>query len=165
MHRDLFLQELEIGSKWAEHAAKELNANGILCKATEMRVAQSEAEVQEFTENDQDVVLLDGSGHFEVKSRRLSFTNYLNYPYDTVFLDTVSGWEQKKTKPLAFLIVSQETGAIIVVPTNTYSEWETTTAFDRIRKFTDTWYTAHRHQMFSFKEFVQEYKEGTWGHR
>lgn len=164
MHRDLFLQELEIGSKWAEYAAKQLTEAGIPCKATEMRIAQSEEEVQEFTENDQDVVLLDGSGHFEVKSRRLTFTNYLNYPFDTVFLDTTSGWSQKKVKPIAYLIVSQETGAIIVVPTDTSSEWKTTTAFDRIRKFSDTWYTAHRHQMLSFKEFVEEYKEGAWDH-
>jgi 4-hydroxy-3-methylbut-2-enyl diphosphate reductase IspH len=159
MHRDLFLQELETGSKWAEYAAKELTAKGIPCKATEMRIAQSEAEVQDFTENDQDVVLLDGSGHFEVKSRRLTFTNHLNYPFDTVFVDTVSGWQQKKVKPIAYLIVSQETGAIVVVPSNTASEWKTTTTFDRIRKFTDTWLTAHRHQMLTLKEFVEEYKE------
>jgi 4-hydroxy-3-methylbut-2-enyl diphosphate reductase IspH len=163
MKKELFLKELAIGSQWAEYVAAELNAQGIPCEATEMRVAKTQEEIQEFTENDQDVVLLNGSGHFEVKSRRLSFTNYLNYPYDTVFLDTTSGWSQKKTKPIAYLIVSQETGAIIAIPTDTHSEWETTTAFDRIRQFSDTWYTAHRHQMLSFKEFVQDFKEGVWG--
>lgn len=159
MKKDLFLQELAIGSQWAEYVAKELTARGVPCAATEMRVAQTQEEIKEFTENDQDVVLLDGSGHFEVKSRRLKFNTIFDYPFDTVFLDTVSGWKQKKQKPIAYLIVSQVTGAIIAVPTNSERRWTKKTAFDKVRQFTDTWNEAHRHDMLSFKEFVQEFKE------
>lgn len=162
MRRDLFLQELAIGSKWAEHAAAELNAMGIPCEATEMRVAQTEEEIKEFTEHDQDVVLLDGSGHFEVKSRRLNFHYHpFTYPFETAFVDTVSGWEQKLEKPLAVLLVSQQTGKIMVIPPESREHWKTTTTFDNVRGFTDTWYVVPKEHMMRLDTFVERMKNGS----
>jgi hypothetical protein len=103
-------------------------------------------------------VLTDGTGHFEVKSRRLKFHNNIDFPFETAFLDTVSGWEQKSEKPLAIIIVSQITGGIAVAMPDTKPHWETVTTFDRVRHITDTWYTVHRHHLLSFKEFLEEIK-------
>ena len=112
--QELFVRELAIGHKWSEYVAAVLNNSGIKCEATPMRIAQSEEERLSFA-TEKDVVFTEMTGHIEVKSRRLSFSDDPNsYPKDTAFVDTEFGWNLKNPLPLAVVLVSQETSSLLV---------------------------------------------------
>lgn len=78
-------------------------------------------------------------GNIEVKSRRLNFNEQPNsYPKSTAFVDTEFGWKLKDPLPLAVVLVSQETGSLLVIPISSMPTWTTTRRFDNVRKIEDT---------------------------
>jgi len=82
-------------------------------------------EVSDFIRFQKDIIVGDKrKAVLEVKSRAFKFTSPYDYPYSTVFTDTVSGWDAKQVRPAAVVIVSQETGGLIVVPSKTYPDWQ-----------------------------------------
>lgn len=155
MTPEMFREQATIGQTWAEHVASELNNNKVHCKATPLEFATSEADRVRF-ENEQDIIFDMFSGCLEVKSRNLSFTaNPLSFPYETAYVDTVSGWNKKTPPPLAVIVVSQITQAKLVIPTTTKPYWRQRRSFDRVRQYSDTWYTVHRTHLRPFDALVQ----------
>lgn len=152
--KELFVSELTIGTKWAFYVADFLNANGIACHATEMELAETEAEIPEFSKNEKDIILHDIEGSIEVKSRRLTFNDWLSYPWDEMFVDTVSGWHKKEEKPLAVIVVSQVTGKMLVIPRETEPNWFKFSGFDKIRQIHDVWYMAKKSDLLDIDEYL-----------
>ena len=148
-----FLEQLKIGDEWAEYVAEKIRQSGKHAEATPLEVAQSPGEVQAFTENEKDI-LLDQGMTLEVKSRSVSFTGVHDYPYETVFVDTVEGWLQKVANPVAVAVVSQRTGGVVMIPCKTQSLWGRRTVFDSKRGFEITVFECERNLLRSFEEFV-----------
>jgi hypothetical protein len=88
----------------------------------------------------------------EVKSRTLSFTSRADYPYSTVLLDTVRGWQAKDKKPDIYVIVSQPTGAILALDARKMGDFPIEEKTDYSRKHLDQWYicpkTALNHHVW-----------------
>jgi len=78
----------------------------------------------------------------EVKSRNESFISGNTYPYETVFVDTVSGYNAKETKPLAYIIISRPTGAMVVLKTLSSKGWNIESKFDHVRKIKEDFYVC-----------------------
>lgn len=148
-----FLEQLKIGDEWAEYVAEKIRQSGKHAEATPLEVAQFPGEVQEFTENEKDI-LLDQGRTLEVKSRSVSFTGIHDYPYGTVFVDTVEGWLQKRSYPVAVAVVSQVTGGVVMIPVKTQPLWGERTVFDGKRGFEITVFECERNLLRSFEEFV-----------
>lgn len=85
-----FLQQLMIGDRWAEFVAEQIQEVGKYAYATPTKIAESEADIKDFTENEKDI-LLSRDRTLEVKSRSFHFTSVDDYPYETAFVDTVEG--------------------------------------------------------------------------
>lgn len=151
----LFFEQLEIGHDWAEKVATRLTAAGVSASATPMVRRLSVDHRHEFR-NEQDVVLARGHRAVEVKSRNLAFFEEPStYPYPTALLDTVSGWDAKHPKPVAVVLVSQITGAMLVAPLSTSDNWTVTNAHDRVRGIDDRWYTVDVDDLIPFPVFIQ----------
>jgi len=151
---ELFQREATIGQTYAEKVATELQKRKIPCYATELEFAKNEADRKRF-ENEQDVILTTQTGCIEVKSRRLAFRNDpTTYPYGTAFVDTVIGWDKKNPRPLAVVLVSQITDAMLVVPVSTQPKWTQHAAFDRVRQINENWYQVKRSDLKTFNELV-----------
>jgi len=147
-----FAEHAKIGQTWADHVAQDLNQHGIDCKATPLELAKDIADRARF-ENEQDITFSSHSGCLEVKSRNLRFTDDpQSFPYATAFVDTVSGWEKKSPFPLAVVLVSQITEAKLVVPVSTYEKWGKQHSFDRIRNYSDVWYTVNKSYLRSYSD-------------
>jgi len=150
----LFRSEAREGHKWASFVADRLAEQNVSCRATELEFAADEADRERFI-NEQDIVLLAQPGVIEVKSRRLKFSAApKSYPYATAFVDTVTGWEKKSPKPLAVVLVSQQTSDMLVVPVSTHGSWSVTTSFDRVRKINERWYTVPSSLLRPFSELT-----------
>lgn len=146
--QEQFVEQLTIGSSWAQFVADYLNEQGVLCEATPMRVAQTPEEIKEFTETDKDITFKHLPGNLEIKSRSFGFSPSLKwFPQNPTFVDTVSGWSQKKEKPRAVITVSQITKAMVVFPAETQPHWTTLTAYDKLRGYNDTFYMIDKQYM------------------
>ena len=150
----LFFKELETGHSWAEYVAEKLNELDVACYASKMEKRKNLADRKRFT-NEKDVILTRMSGCIEVKSRRLSFNDSpSSYPMESAFVDTVAGWSKKNPRPLAVCVVSQLTGSILVIPVSTQEKWGRISKFDRVRKIDETWLTADKGLLRSFKDLA-----------
>jgi len=146
--QEKFEEQLAIGSRWADFVADYLNSQGVVCEATPMKIAQTPEEIKEFTRNDKDITFKYLPGNLEVKSRSFGFSPSLNwFPQSPTFVDTVSGWSQKKEKPRAVITVSQVTKAMAVFPAETEPNWTTLTAYDKLRGYSDTFYMIDKEFM------------------
>lgn len=146
----LFFEQLGIGHEWAEAVAARFRVAGITAMATPMTYRQTLADRHQYR-NEIDLLVGATGAPVEVKSRNLGFSeDPATYPYDTAFVDTVGGWDAKYPKPIVIVLVSQKTGAMLVVPASSQATWARTHTFDRVRNVQDVWYTVDRAQLLSF---------------
>lgn len=148
-----FIDQLHIGDSWAEYVANRITAAGKFAEATPTKIAQSEEEIREFTENEKDILLSRGRT-LEVKSRSFAFNDITDYPFDTVFVDTVEGWLAKAQLPVAVVSVSQRSGGMVVVPVSTVAQWGRRRVFDSKRGFEVEVFECPKGLLRSFEEFV-----------
>lgn len=152
---ELFFDELARGHQWAEFVAERLRRAGFETEVTPMRKRQSIEHRHEFA-REIDLLVGPRKAPFEVKSRDLSFgEDVASYPYRTAFVDTVSGWDAKDPRPVAVVLVSQRTRAMLVVPPSTAPEWERESKRDRVRGIDDEWYTISRSRLLTFDELAE----------
>jgi len=78
----------------------------------------------------------------EVKSRNVVFHTPEDFPHPTILIDTVSGWEGKRPVPQLVLCVSQQTGALMWLPTKTKQDWIISSRYDHVRRITDSFYES-----------------------
>jgi len=154
----LFFEQLEIGHSWSQYVAKILNQHDVPCHATQMEKRKNIYDRHRF-QNEQDVVLHKVNGWLEVKANTHEFDwDPSSFPYSRPFVDTQAGWRRKNPKPLAVCLVSQQTGAIIVIPASTESSWRPVVKYDHVRKIEDTFLTVHRDQIRPFSDLVHYLK-------
>ena len=151
---ELFRSELEAGHEWARLVAERLQAAGIAAALTPMAWRRDVDDRGRFN-NERDVEVETGRGTLaiEVKSRRLAFTDEVaSYPYDTALVDTVSGWEAKRQKPVAVVLVSRKAAGILVVSTRrTRDLWTVKHTHDRVRGIDDQWYQCPAALLLPFR--------------
>lgn len=158
-NEELFREELEAGHQAAEEVARRIEAAGIPVSVTPLRLRDSIEERYEFAD---EFDLLVGERHpckVDVKSRRLAFTGPADYPYPTAFVDTVSGWEAKGSKPVAVVLVSRLSGGLAVIGLSTREHWSIVRRFDHVRRIEDRFYAVPRERLRSFESFTDYLKE------
>jgi hypothetical protein len=150
------------GHTYNHLVAERLRINGIKCHVPEFALAQNRAEIQQMTLNEKDIVLEELQGNIEVKSMNRNFGSDPNtFLFPRVIVDTVSGFEQKLETPVAYVIVSQVTKDMFVVPVTTKPHWEVFEAMDYDRGFVETFYRCERELCKPFNELVDYLKSLT----
>jgi hypothetical protein len=114
---ELFAEELHRGHIWARSVASRLREEGLTVEQPEMRWRDSIDDRGRFaSEEDLVVPLPEERFLIECKSRNLHFSDDpRSYPFPTAFVDTVSGWDQKRLKPHAVVLVSQHTDSMLAI--------------------------------------------------
>lgn len=152
----LFFKELREGYEWQKLVATHFEKNGFTVKMPELTIRDSFEKASEYIDT-KDLIV---DGHIiEVKSRREHFTSSKDFPYRTIFVDTVLGYDSKITKPLAYIMVSRETKAMLCLPSyNKPDYWTQETRFDRVRKINETFYMAPKNKLRSLDELMRQMK-------
>lgn len=153
---NLFRKEAHIGQTFSQKVAAYLNSRNILCEATELEFAKDVADRERFKKHEQDIIFHKFGGCLEVKSRRLKFNSDPDsYPYGTALVDTVSGWDAKERIPLAVVLISQETDAMLVIPPSTKESWRHFSSFDKIRRINETWYECPKSNLVHMDRLIE----------
>lgn len=123
-NEEAFQKRLKEGRRFEAKVAKFLRKNGIKCSCPTVRKDHTKREI--------DILLEDGRV-IEVKSRKSTckFTSIDDWPFPDVFVDTEQGWERKEIKPVAYIIISQDTGSMLWIDGSTRDQWITKKVFDR----------------------------------
>lgn len=154
-YREIFVEQLAIGHGWATYVADALNDRGVRCEVTEMEICKDLEDAKRFAD-EKDIIFNDMPGYLDVKSKAMRFNSDPDsFPYTTAFVDTEHGWNQKKEKPLAVILVSQFTKEMLVVPPSTSSTWKPVRKRDRIRNIWDNFLQIRKSDLRRFDDLVQ----------
>ena len=153
---ELFKKELEAGYKWQLYVANYLSRCGLDIEVPALTFRDNIGKAHEYSDLED---ILCGDRSFEVKSRKLRFTNPKDFPFDTILVDTVNGWESKKRKPDAYICVSTVTGKMIALSKNTKEQWIKNKRFDVTRGISDWFYECHRSEWKGIQSLVRRLRE------
>lgn len=154
---ELFRKEVSKGHAYERYVADYLSDEGLDASITEQTVRD---HVRDASQYEKELDIIVEGRPCEVKSRDLWFTGPHNFPYDTIFVDTVSGWNAKDPEPVAVLCVSQKSKAIIVLPiSSTREQWTSTKRWDHVRKINDLFYEAPADFWAPVGAFVRRMKQ------
>jgi hypothetical protein len=152
------------GHGYNEEVANRLRAEGIRCTVPELTFARNSGERRYMTRTEKDIICNDLELVLEVKSRSLKFTGVIKkFPDWDIIVDTVSGFDQKEIKPYAYIMISQVTKEILVVPTKTRFTWTKEKRFDPFRKHWDTFYKCQKDYFITWDEFITDLRGKTHG--
>ena len=115
-------------------------------------IATTHDEIRDKTLNEKDVIV--GDLVLEVKSSSRSFINADDFPFNPVIIDTVSGFDSKIIKPFAYVMISQITQGIFVIPTSTKYDWTIEKYYDGYRKIEERFYLVKKRHCRPFIEMV-----------
>ena len=138
---DLFFKELKEGHAWQELPATFFRLHGLSVEIPELKVRESIDQAEQWIST---VDLIVAGRKLEIKSRNEIFTSPMSFPYDTVFVDTVSGYDAKNPKPLAYIMISRPTGAMLCLKANNSNGWNIEKKFDNVRKIHDDFYMCKK---------------------
>lgn len=148
---NLFFSQLKEGFAWQQFPKLFFELHGLSVEMPELTIRDSINNADKYLSS-KDLVV---NGHIiETKSRNEAFTYPISFPYKTVFVDTVSGFDGKNPKPFAYLFISRPTGSMICLLSDTYTEWHKERKFDNTRKITDTFYVADRKLCITMDEVL-----------
>jgi hypothetical protein len=152
---DLFFSQLKEGFEWQKLPKLFFELHGLKVEMPELTIRDSIKDAGAYMSS-KDLIV---NGHIiETKSRNEAFTYPLSFPYRTLFVDTVSGFDGKKVKPLAYVFISRPTGCMICLMTSTFSSWTIEEKFDRVRGITDKFYLADRRICSELDELIEVLK-------
>jgi len=151
------------GIKVQRTVAVYLNAVGIPCHVPANQYDPDNPN--RYAAYELDIVLEAIPYNLEIKARTLSFTNDpASFPYDTVIVDTVKGYEIKEAKPLAYVLYSEPTGCLLAVAPSTRPYWVKESLYASNVGFVDQFYLCPREYlrpMSSLIERIHELQEAT----
>jgi len=79
----------------------------------------------------------------EVKQRRnIDFTGLADYPYPTIFIDSVSKYDRKNPKPWLYFIVNRGLTTALVIKGTTPNRWGKTKKYDKQKSRSEAFYVA-----------------------
>ena len=153
---DLFLRELRGGHAWQLLPAAFFALHGLKVEVPQLSI-RGDAQDARIWSNSTDILL--NGWPVEIKSRRESFTSAADYPFDTAFVDTVSGYIAKQVKPLAYVIVSRPTGAMLCLSVaKTRAWWEVLAKHDRVRDIDERFYAIDKRCLQPLSVLVEALK-------
>ena len=160
-NEDLAIKQFEIGWAWQRFVGCYFAAHGLPVELPPLKIRESVADISKFAD-ERDLVV--AGQRIEVKSRSFYFTSDpRTFPWDRPFVDTFGGYEVKTDKPIAYVFVSQVTGALLSTPASAEERdayWTTVVRPDRMRNIQrETFYVTPRSRLSSIDRLVARLKE------
>ena len=101
---------------------------------------------QEHGSDDYDILVkpTDGSKwrEIEVKGNGKYFTSLDDFPYESVFVETVKRWEGREVPPVYYVIVSYKTGEALCIHHSTHPHWSSIRTKDTQKNLYDDFLTC-----------------------
>lgn len=156
---ELARRETEKGWKWQRYVANFFEASGLPVDLPPYTWRKSVEDIKDHSDS-RDMTV--AGQRIEVKSRNLLFNSIaMTFPYERAFVDTVRSYDHYKEKPIAYVFVSQKTGAMLATigREEAVESWEVVERFDEVRQITDKFYTVDRRKLTTMIPLVRRLRE------
>lgn len=153
----LFFRELSCGHRYELYVALQFLRAGICVESPPKTIRDSAWDIPDYADEADLWVGREDPAKIEVKSRRVIFTGPDDIPADRdpFFVTTESSWNNAIEKPLAVVLVSQDTGAMVVASPRRSEEWVKVTTRDKKRNIEDTFLCAPVKTLYTFDVLVE----------
>lgn len=119
-------------------------------------------EVLRATERHRDVPdMLCNGLVIEVKRRSEVFTGPDDYPFSTVYIDTVRAYKRKANKPFMHMNISEQTDAVIALPSGFGEYWREWHSFNPARRLRTHNYVCHKRFWVTFEKACEIIRKHT----
>jgi hypothetical protein len=156
---ELARRETEKGWKWQRYVADFFEASGFPVDLPPYTWRKSVEDIKDHADS-RDMTV--AGQRIEVKSRNLLFNSIpMTFPYERAFVDTVRSYDHYKEKPIAYVFVSQLTGAMLATigRQDAANTWEVAERYDEVRQITDKFYTVDRRKLTTVIPLVRRLRE------
>ena len=155
-----YVSAFKQGGNWSKYVADVLQDRGVRCFAPDIQIATTNAEREYMTRHEQDIIFDWNDETLEVKSSSRDFTDECSeYPYQSLFVDTVFSFDSKIVKPLAYVFVSQKLKGLVCLSPKAKNHWRKVEAFDKQRQINDVFYSASKSLLIPFDDLVNHLVE------
>jgi hypothetical protein len=143
------------GHSYNKIVAKHLADSGIPCTVPELQIAKNNEERRFMTLTEKDIVLDLVPYVLEVKNVSIEFGwDPKDFPFPTTIVDTVSSYEDKEEKPVAYILRSKKTGAMLTVGMSSKNRWRQKTLYDKKQQLTDNFYIVDKKDLRTMQELI-----------
>jgi len=149
---ELFFSELKQGNSWQALPALFLTLQGFKVEMPNLTIRENIQEADKY-KNSVDLVI--NGKILECKSRNEKFTSINDFPYETIIVDTVSGYDAKNPKPTAYIMISKVTGSMLCLPSHSSSKWTKKDIKDQTRQILDEFYMADKKLLLTMDKLVK----------
>jgi hypothetical protein len=150
-----YIKAFTEGHSYNKIVAKYLTDRGIPCTVPELQIAKTAEERRKLTLEEQDIILNLIPHVLEVKNVSINFSwEPSEFPFPTTIVDTVGSYEDKITKPVAYILRSKPTGAMLAVGPSSKNRWAQKSLYDKKQKLTDNFYIVRKSDLRSMDELV-----------
>jgi hypothetical protein len=136
---ELFKKELMEGHDWQSFPALFFQLHKLKVEIPALSIREHISEADKW--KDSFDLIVEGIP-LENKSRNEEFTCSADFPYHTIIVDTVKGYDIKTIKPFGYIMVSKPTGCLLWLPSLYSNKWTKETKFDNTRKINDEFYVC-----------------------
>lgn len=150
---DGFLKDLAAGRRIEMAVAIEFLDRGFTVRVGRHADAETPYEAARFTEEND--LLIEERYLIEVKSSSYPFTSVHDFPFPGAYTCTVRRWEQRQQKPVAFVLVSTPTMAMLAVSRKSFPHWTVHQSHDSRRDWTTATYRCPLAYVRPFDELVE----------
>lgn len=150
-----FKRYLAEGYAYQGVAAAILTQLGLQVQLPDLRVAPTPEQWADYT--DEYDLLVEGR-RIDVKSSSRAWTCIDDWPVEFggwAIVDNVGAFDRKDHKPVAYLLISQPTAAILVVPVSTRPTWRVIQRWNARQSFHQEFYAVRPQQLKTLDEFVE----------
>lgn len=150
-----YIKAFTEGHSYNQIVANYLADKGIPCTVPKLQIAKTAEERRRLTVEEQDITLDLISHVIEVKNVSINFSWEPNeFPFPTTIVDTVSSYEDKRQKPIAYILRSKPTGAMLAVGPSSKTRWTKKSLYDKKQELTDMFYIVKKSDLRSMNELV-----------
>jgi len=160
---ELFRRELALGYELQCYVGQKLEDEGLEVYVPPLRVRPDVNDRAEYADKGDIFVGHDPTFILQVKSRKLWFTGPKDFPFEDVIFYAKHAFDILDPKPVATVIISQQTQGIAVVSTRSKLHWKVLRSKDYTRQYRQNVYTIHRDRLLSFQKLVEFLSGGRIG--
>mgnify|MGYP001825749763 CR=1 FL=1 len=149
-NEELFKQQLLIGVEWQYRVAEYLLRQNITVYVPKATFRKDTSEIGQYADQ---VDLYAAGLPIEVKSSKRTFTGTHDV-FKPLIVCSKSSFDQLKKPPYAFITISRETQAMVVVRSHSYPNWVVRRFEDKKRGITDHFYVVNDPYIYSIDRLV-----------
>lgn len=156
-NNELFIKELSDGFAWQTLPMLFFKLHGFDVEMPELEIREESIKNASKYFNSKD--LLVNGKRIEIKSRKEKFTSPDSFPYPTAMVDTVKKFNGREDKPVAYIMISRDTGSMLWVDATRNSDWEIIERFDNTRKFNEKFFVVKKEKLLTMNLLVSALKK------